>query len=488
MAFFAVISAVLWLVWPFIGQDFAINKNAGTEQAPYTIGQALKEKINWLLPFTYSGLLTFYLVMLNIFPISGTTAISSKALSTLVAIGGILGSLMAIALAKVYGKRLPIIRICGVGMTGFGILMFNTSNGVLASVSALLIGVFMFLPVSSTSILRKVLDRIAAENRRPVVLATVSPMDDHGYMSLSVSAIYERDLINRGALTIVEVNPNFPRTFGDTQVHVSEVAALVESDRPIPVSNLAPYTEVDATIGKYIASLVEDGSTIQLGIGNIPNAVAAELKTKKHLGIHTEMFTETMVDLIECGAVDNSCKGLYDGYSVCSFTMGSQRLYDYIDNNPSVLFKSCTFTNDPYTIGKNNKFVSVNASLEIDLTGQCASETVGYHQWSGTGGQSETVQGSQMSKGGKSIIAMHSTYTTKDENGKEVLHSKIVPFLHEGAAVTTSRNDTDYVVTEYGIAWLRGKNVAERAEALITIAHPDFRDALRAKAEEYEIW
>ena len=344
------------------------------------------------------------------------------------------------------------------------------------------------IPQSSTSILRKVLDRIAAENRRPVVLATVSPMDDHGYMSLSVSAIYERDLINRGALTIVEVNPNFPRTFGDTQVHVSEVAALVESDRPIPVSNLAPYTEVDATIGKYIASLVEDGSTIQLGIGNIPNAVAAELKTKKHLGIHTEMFTETMVDLSECGAVDNSCKGLYDGYSVCSFTMGSQRLYDYIDNNPSVLFKSCTFTNDPYTIGKNNKFVSVNASLEIDLTGQCASETVGYHQWSGTGGQSETVQGSQMSKGGKSIIAMHSTYTTKDEDGKEVLHSKIVPFLHEGAAVTTSRNDTDYVVTEYGIAWLRGKNVAERAEALIAIAHPDFRDALRAKAEEYEIW
>lgn len=344
------------------------------------------------------------------------------------------------------------------------------------------------IPQSSTSVLRKVLDRVAAENRRPVVLATVSPMDDHGYMSLSVSAIYERDLIDRGALTIVEVNPNFPRTFGDTQVHVSEVAALVESDRPIPVSNIAPYTEVDATIGKYIASLVEDGSTIQLGIGNIPNAVAAELKTKKHLGIHTEMFTETMVDLIECGAVDNSCKGLYNGYSVCSFTMGSQRLYDYIDNNPSVLFKSCTFTNDPYTIGKNNKFVSVNASLEIDLTGQCASETVGYDQWSGTGGQSETVQGSQMSKGGKSIIAMHSTYTTKDEEGKEVLHSKIVPFLHEGAAVTTSRNDTDYVVTEYGIAWLRGKNVAERAEELIAIAHPDFRDELRAKAEEYGIW
>ena len=141
-----------------------------------------------------------------------------------------------------------------------------------------------------------------------------------------------------------------------------------------------------------------------------------------------------------------------------------------------------------HTIGKNNKFVSVNASLEIDLTGQCASETVGYDQWSGTGGQSETVQGAQMSPGGKSIIAMHSTYSTKDENGKEVLHSKIVPFLHEGAAVTTSRNDTDYVVTEYGIAWLRGANVAQRAEALISIAHPDFREGLREQAEKYGIW
>ncbi len=344
------------------------------------------------------------------------------------------------------------------------------------------------VPQSSTSILRKTLQRLEFEKRRPVVLATVSPMDEHGYMTLSVSAIYERDLINHGALTILEVNPNFPRTYGDTLVHISEAAALVETNRPIPAVNPAPYTDVDASIGKHIASLIDDGSTIQLGIGNIPNAVANELRNKKHLGIHTEMFTETMVDLIECGAVDNSRKGFYNGYSVCSFTLGSQRLYDFINNNPSVLFKSCTFTNDPYTIGRNNQFVSVNATLEIDLTGQCASETVGHYQWSGTGGQSETVQGSQMSKGGKSIIAMHSTYTTQDEHGNETLHSKIVPFLHTGAVVTTSRNDTDYIVTEYGIAWLRGLNVARRAEALINIAHPQFRDELRKKCEEYEIW
>lgn len=343
------------------------------------------------------------------------------------------------------------------------------------------------VPQSSTSILRKTLQRIEFEKRRPVVMATVAPMDKNGYLSLSISAIYEKDLVNYGALVLLEVNPNYPRTFGDTQIHISQVDALVESDRPIPTAKIAPYTEVDAAIGKYVASLVEDGSTIQLGIGNIPNAVANELKTKKHLGIHTEMFTETMVDLIECGAVDNSQKGFMNGYSVCSFTLGSQRLYDYINDNPSVLFKSCTFTNDPYTIAKNNKFVSINTTLEIDLTGQCASETIGTTHFSGTGGQSETVMGSQMSKGGKSIIAMHSTYKTV-ENGKEVLHSKIVPTLTPGSAVTTSRNDVDYVVTEYGIAWLRGLNIKQRVEELIKIAHPDFREELRAKAEELKIW
>lgn len=344
------------------------------------------------------------------------------------------------------------------------------------------------IPQSSTTVLNKKLDRLRYENRRPVVLATSSPMDHHGFMTLSVSAIYERDLIDEGAMVFLEVNPNFPRTFGETQVHISEVAAVVESNRPIPYIQLAPYTDLDATIGKYIAELIEDGSTIQLGVGNIPNAVAHELRHKKHLGIHTEMFTETMVDLIECGAVDNSQKGLLNGYSVASFTIGSQKLYDYINSNTSILFKSSKFTNDPYTIGLNNKFVSINASLEIDLTGQCASETVGNLQWSGTGGQSETVQGSQRSKGGKSIIAMHSTYSTKDASGKEVLHSKIVPFLAPGAAVTTSRNDLDYVATEYGVAWLRGLNVKRRVEELIKIAHPQFREWLRAEAEKHMIW
>ncbi len=340
------------------------------------------------------------------------------------------------------------------------------------------------IPQHSTTALKKSLYRAKYEGRRPVVIATVAPMDSHGYLSLSISAIYEKDLADDGAVVLLEVNPNFPRTFGDTMIHISQVAGLVESNRPIPQVPPAPYTDVDAQIGKHIASLVEDGSTIQLGIGNIPNAVAAELRGKKHLGIHTEMFTESMVDLIECGAVDNSQKGFYNGYSVCSFTMGTQKLYDYLNDNPTVLFKSCTFTNDPYTIGKNNKFVSINATLEVDLTGQCASETVGHTQFSGTGGQAETVQGAQMSPGGKSIIAMHSSYVSKDG----VRHSKIVPFLAQGAVVSTSRNDVDYVVTEYGIAWLRGLNVKRRVEALIAIAHPDFRDWLREEAEKNHIW
>lgn len=326
------------------------------------------------------------------------------------------------------------------------------------------------------------------QNQRKVLFCTCSPMDKHGYLSLSLSNIYEKDCIDAGAIIICEVNPNYPRTFGDNLIHVSQVEAIIETDRQIPEIKLSPYTEIDRQIGKNIAAYVEDGSTIQLGVGNIPNAVAAELKTKKHLGIHTEMFTETMIDLIECGAVDNSQKGFYDGFSVCSFAFGSRRLYDFLDDNPSVIFKSGSWVNDPYQIGKNNKFVSINASLEIDLTGQCASESIGSMQYTGTGGQADTVIGSQRSPGGKSFIAMHSTYSTKDENGDEVLHSKIVPFLSKGSIVSLSRNDLDYVVTEYGVAWIRPLSVKDRVDALINIAHPKFREQLKYEAEKNYIW
>lgn len=326
------------------------------------------------------------------------------------------------------------------------------------------------------------------QGRRKILFCTCSPMDKHGYLSLSISNIYEKELIDNGALIICEVNPNYPRTFGDNLVHISEVEALVESDRPIAEVKLVPYTEVDKKIGAYIANLVEDGSTIQLGIGNIPNAVAVELKNKRHLGIHTEMFTESMVDLIECGAVDNSQKGFFNERSVCAFAFGSKKLYNFLDDNPSVLFKSGSWVNDPYIIGHNNKFVSINATLEVDLTGQCCSESIGSTQYTGTGGQADTVIGSQRSKGGKSIIAMHSTTTIKDKEGKEKTISKIVPFLKQGAIVSLSRNDADYIVTENGIAWLRGLSVRDRVEALINIAHPDFRDELRFEAKKNFIW
>lgn len=326
------------------------------------------------------------------------------------------------------------------------------------------------------------------QGRRIIVFCTCSPVDKHGYMSLSISNVYERELIDAGAHVICEVNPNYPRTFGDNIVHVSEVDAIVECNRAIPEVNLVPYTETDRKIGENIAELVEDGSTIQLGIGNIPNAVAAELRSKKHLGIHTEMFTESMVDLIECGAVDNSQKGFYDGYSVCAFAFGNKKLYDYLDNNPTVLFKTGSWVNDPFQIQYNKKFVSINATLEVDLTGQCASESIGNVQYTGTGGQADTVLGSQRSIGGKSILAMHSTYTTKDEDGKEVLKSKIVPFLKLGSIISLSRNDADYIVTENGVAWLRGLSVRDRVEALINIAHPDFRDQLRFEAKKNYIW
>lgn len=324
--------------------------------------------------------------------------------------------------------------------------------------------------------------------RRMVLICTCSPMDKHGYMSLSLSNIYEKEFIDSGAHVICEVNPNYPRTFGDNMVHVSQVDAIVETDRPVPEINLVPYTETDRKIGQNIADLIEDGSTIQLGIGNIPNAVAAELRSKKHLGIHTEMFTETMVDLIECGAIDNSQKGFYNGYSVTCFAFGNKKLYDFIDDNPTVLFKGGSWVNDPIVIQNNKKFVSINSTLAVDLTGQCDSESIGSVQYSGTGGQADTAIGSQSSEGGKSIIATHSTYTAKDENGKEVLKSKIVPFLALGSVVSLSRNDVDYVVTEYGAAWLRGLSVRDRVNELIKIAHPKFRDELRFEAKKNYIW
>ncbi|MEA4827006.1 MAG: acetyl-CoA hydrolase/transferase C-terminal domain-containing protein [Clostridium sp.] len=328
----------------------------------------------------------------------------------------------------------------------------------------------------------------ATDGRRKVLLATASPMDNHGYLSLSLGATYEKQLIDEGALVIVEVNPYLPRTFGDTTININQVDAIVEVSYEVPSLPVVPFTQKDATIGQYIADLVEDGATIQLGIGGIPNAVAEALKLKKHLGIHTEMFTDGMVDLIECGAVDNSMKTLYKGSSVATFALGTRRLYDFIDDNPSVCFKNGMWTNDPYVISQNHKMTSINTTLEVDLCGQCASESIGHVQFSGTGGQADTAIGAQMTKGGKSIIALYSTAKVRNEQGEKVEVSKIVPMLKQGAVVSLSRNDVDYVVTEYGVAWLRGRAIRERVERLINIAHPDFREEFRFEAKKNGIW
>lgn len=330
--------------------------------------------------------------------------------------------------------------------------------------------------------------RYAIDGRRLVLLGSCSPMDKHGNLSLSLGCTYERDVIDEGAVVIVEVNPNLPRTFGDTTVHISEIDALVEVDYPVIALPEAPISEKDRIIGNLIAELVDDGSTIQLGIGGIPNAVAEALKVKKHLGIHTEMFTDGMVDLIKCGAVDNSMKTLYPHKSVATFALGSKKLYDFLDDNTTVLFKNGKWTNAPYVVGQNHKMVSINTSIEVDFFGQCASESIGPVQISGTGGQSDTAVGAQICPDGKSFIALYSTAQVKNEEGERVTVSKIVPMLKQGSIVSLSRNDVDHVVTEYGVAWLRGRSIKERVERLINIAHPDFRDELRFHAKKNMIW
>jgi acyl-CoA hydrolase len=318
--------------------------------------------------------------------------------------------------------------------------------------------------------------------RKPnVFVGTCTPPDKHGYVSLGLSVTYEQEMIDVADLIILEVNPNLPRTLGDTAVHISQVDFFI--DNPIPLAQLPvlPFSEKDRAIGNYISELVEDGSTIQLGIGGIPNAVAAGLLNKKDLGIHTEMFTDGMVDLYDAGVVTNRKKTLHNGKMVAAFALGTQKLYDFIDDNQAVnLLRGC-YTNDPYVIGKNYKMVSINTTLEIDLGGQCCSESIGHMQFSGSGGQADTAIGAQLSEGGKSIIALYST-TKKDTI------SKIMPILTPGAAVTLQRNDVDYVVTEFGVAALRGTSIRERVHRLINIAHPNFRAYLQEEAEKMQIW
>lgn len=322
-----------------------------------------------------------------------------------------------------------------------------------------------------------------------IYMGNCTPPDKHGYVSIGLGAVYEREMIELAEIVIMEVNPNVPRTFGDTIIHVSEIDYMIEANYPLPELPILEPNEKDKKIGALIADYIEDGSTIQLGIGGIPNAVAQALIHKKDLGIHTEMFTDGMVDLYNAGAITNAKKTLLPGKMVAAFALGSKKLYDFIDDNPAVAIMNGAYVNDPYVIGQNYKMVSINTSVEIDLTGQCCSESIGSKQISGTGGQADTAIGAQNGVDGMSFIALYSTATVKDPlTGEMIEKSKIVPQLTPGAIVSLSRNDVDFVVTEYGVAALRGTSVRERVKRLIEIAHPKFRDELKAEAERLMLW
>ena len=313
-----------------------------------------------------------------------------------------------------------------------------------------------------------------------VALISVTPPDVNGLCSLGVSIDIVKSAAANAKYVIAQVNTNMPRTYGDCFIHVNAIDVLVPHDEDIIEIPIPKSDETLRRIGQNIARLVEDGSTIECGIGRIPQALAEFLKDKKDLGVHTEMFSDWIIDLIECGAITCSKKTLNRGKIIASFCMGSKRLYEYIDNNPFFEFYPTEYVNDVVIISQHEKMVGINVGLEIDLTGQVCSDSLGYQFYSGIGGQVDFIRGSARSRGGKAIIAMPST-------AKKGQLSRIVPRLTEGAGVVTTRGDVHYVVTEYGVAYLHGKSIRERVLDLIHIAHPKFRKELiqAAKAQNY---
>lgn len=312
-----------------------------------------------------------------------------------------------------------------------------------------------------------------------IYVGVCTPPDKHGYVSLSTGNTYERRMIDAADLVILEMNRNFPRTFGDVELHVSKVDWLIDADYDVPALPNIETSEKDEKIGQLIASQIDDGDNIQVGIGGIPNAVIKALYGKRDLGIHTEMLTSEVARLAKAGVITGDRKSLHRGKMVTTFIMGDQELYDFCDENPAVMVLDGNYVNRPDVIAQNDNQVSLNTTLEIDLTGQCASESIGPIQYSGTGGQADTARGAQEAKNGRSFIALYSTAMVKNrETGEREEKSKIVAQLTPGAIVSLQRSDVDRVVTEYGIAELRGKSVVQRVELLIGIAHPAYREQL----------
>jgi len=313
-----------------------------------------------------------------------------------------------------------------------------------------------------------------------VVLSMASPMDQHGYFSLSLGADYTMAAVARARAVVLEVNPNVPYANGNCHVHISQVTALIESSDPVMEVGLPKIGPVQQAIGKYVADMIDDGSTLQIGYGGIPDAVVMQLSAKHDLGIHTEMIGDGILSLIESGAVTNRKKNYLPGKMVATFALGSRKLYQFMDRNPALEIHPADFTNDPYLAGKNDNLVAINATLQIDLLGQCGSESLGHRPYSGTGGQSDFVRGANRSRGGKAFIVLPST--AKDDS-----ITRIVPVLSPGTHVSTSKNDINYVVTEFGVAQLRGKSAKQRAQELISIAHPDFRAELAESARKLNL-
>ena len=308
-----------------------------------------------------------------------------------------------------------------------------------------------------------------------VVFSMASPMDADGWLALSLGADYTMAAVAKARAVVLEVNPNVPFAHGNCRIHISQVAALVESTEPVLEVGLPTIGPVQEAIGRYVAERIDDGSTLQIGYGGIPDAVVMQLTHKHDLGIHTEMLGDGILTLIEAGAVNNSRKNYLPGKTIATFALGSRRLYAYMDRNPALEMHPVDFTNDPMLAGQNDNLIAINATLQIDLLGQCGSESLGHAPYSGTGGQSDFVRAANRSRGGKAFIVLPST-------AKGDTISRIVPSLSPGTHVSTSKNDIHYVVTEYGVAQLRGKSAKQRAQELIAIAHPDFRGELMAQA------
>ena len=312
------------------------------------------------------------------------------------------------------------------------------------------------------------------------VFLNVSPPDENGYCSFGVSADLAVSAVECARKIIVQVNKAMPYSYGDALIHVSRIDAVIEVDDPLVEVPTAVPTEIDSAIGRHIAELIPDGATLQIGVGGIPNAVLSALKDHPHLGLHTEAMTDGVLPLLERGVIDNSCKTVCPGVSVASLALGSKRLYEYMDYRKDLLLKDVAWTNAPFRIAQNPKVMAINSAVEVDLTGQVCADSVGTRIISGVGGQHDFMYGGSLSEGGKTFIAIPSM----TEKGR----SKINPVLAEGAGVVTTRHMVQHVVTEYGVASLRGKSLAERARALISIAHPSVREELERAAYDRLGW